>query len=635
MKVTLEGVQCINKSVFEFPESGLSLILGDNAVGKSSIVRGIIAAIAYDPTNKDPHITGEQKLLGMFPDGGDSNLGIIQVGRDEAMIELKNSFIDESVVISRKGRFKGSNPKFVITNVLSDVSWIMRILTHTTADKVSDYLKGFNDLIVRYDDVIDKAGELKLELLKKIQDLNRMLKESGEAQRKISEKRNELSEISDGIRAIQEKKSKEARKDPDKEQRIQEINRQISEKEKAISQTKKQIEELRKKFLNTKSAISDKEELLYSQNEQRSNILEKIKEYEEVDIDSISSIEEKIEDLKSRRAKEQLLFDILKRTYSMLEAEKTGSIVCPLCGSNNLDAGHIDEFAKEKDATVRGFDSDISKLSREAGDLREIAKRRESLTQQLPGLENNIRRTQDDLAQYKNDVDSDNSLIDEKEEKKADLERRRDNLEASISGDDPNMESNLKSMQEKRRELEQEIKDLELSKKYSQISIFGVNYSVDTKTLDIFDKGVMRSISDIEERFMSLREIEETKLKDDFNKNIKEILKEMSFDLDIYIDNNFNILARKKSKNGFKILETQNLSRSEQATIALTLQLAVAKGYAPNTRVILCDGVYEYFDEDRRKKILSYVNNFGKKADKLIIMTVVKEGLTQPTVGVA
>ncbi|MCL4311781.1 MAG: hypothetical protein M1462_05070, partial [Candidatus Thermoplasmatota archaeon] len=88
-----------------------------------------------------------------------------------------------------------------------------------------------------------------------------------------------------------------------------------------------------------------------------------------------------------------------------------------------------------------------------------------------------------------------------------------------------------------------------------------------------------------------------------------------------------------KTDDGYRILETQNLSRSEQATIALTLQLALANGYSPDIPLILCDGIYEYFDEERRKKILTYVAEFGKKHNRTIIMTVVKEGLSRPTVG--
>ena len=65
------------------------------------------------------------------------------------------------------------------------------------------------------------------------------------------------------------------------------------------------------------------------------------------------------------------------------------------------------------------------------------------------------------------------------------------------------------------------------------------------------------------------------------------------------------------------------------------MQLALAQGYYPEMPIILCDGIYEYFDDERRKKILAYVDEFGKKYDKVILMTVVKEGVRHPTVGLA
>lgn len=633
MKIDIEGVQSIIKSTYEFPDSGLALIYGDNSVGKSSIIRAIAAAISYDASNRDSRILEEQKLLGILHDGSKSNLGLIRVGTDEAHIKLSGSSINETALISRNGRFKGSNPGFVITNVLSDVSWIMRILTHTTSDKISDYLKGFNDMILRYDDVIDRIGNTKKELFQKIQDLNRMLKESSEAKKQVREKRKVLEETKQKLKALSEKLSEDAKRDPNKEKRISEINKQITEKEKLIGESTKAIEELEKGVRDNKATIAQLSEQINRMEESRKNLLKTIEEYSGADIESIPRIEEEINLLKEKRSKEQVLYDILKRTHSMLEKEHSGEVVCPLCGSSKINPKDVERIAAEKDEAIRVFDSKISTLSRRAGDLNEISKRKRNLTQQISGMDNNILRSKDDLKQYEQDAEKSKVKLHEAETKMADLVRQRDDLQIAISGDDSDEKEKLKKMQTQIRTLESDIKDLEGSQKYSQINIFGANYPVEAKTLDIFDKGVMTSLSDIESHFQELSETEKTKLKDEFNRSIKGILKEMSFDLDIYVDNNFNILARKKTDDGYRTLETQNLSRSEQATIALTLQLALANGYSPNIPLILCDGIYEYFDEERRKKVLTYADEFGKKHNRTIIMTVVKEGISRPTVG--
>ena len=237
MKLHIEGVQAISDSSFEFPDSGLALIYGDNAVGKSSIIRAIAAAISYDASNRDTRISEEQKLLGILQDGSRGNFGLISVGLDEARINISGELINEAALISRNGRFKGSNPRFVITNVVSDVSWIMRILTHTTSVKVSDYLKDFNDMIKRYEDVLDGVAETKKDLFQKIQELNRMIKESADSQKKIKEKRKVLEEVKQELKAIQEKISEEAKNDPNREKRVLEINSQIREKEKLINKS--------------------------------------------------------------------------------------------------------------------------------------------------------------------------------------------------------------------------------------------------------------------------------------------------------------------------------------------------------------------------------------------------------------
>ena len=108
MKLHIEGVQTINDSSFEFPDAGLALIYGDNAVGKSSIIRAIAAAISYDASNKDTRISEEQKLLGILQDGSKGNFGLISVGLDEARINISGNLINETALISRNGKFKGS-----------------------------------------------------------------------------------------------------------------------------------------------------------------------------------------------------------------------------------------------------------------------------------------------------------------------------------------------------------------------------------------------------------------------------------------------------------------------------------------------------------------------------------------------
>jgi DNA repair exonuclease SbcCD ATPase subunit len=632
MKLNIKGVQTIENSSFEFPDSGLALIYGDNAVGKSSLIRAIAAAIAYDSSNRDSRISEEQKLLGILQDGSKANAGLISAGLDEAQINISSNLINEEVLISRNGKFKGSNPRFVITNVLSDVSWIMRILTHTTSVKVSDYLKDFNDMIKRYEDVIDGVTETKRDLFQKIQELNRMIRESTESQKKIKESRKLLENAKEELKAIQEKISEEAKNDPNREERISEINSQIREKEKSINKSSSKITEYEKLIRTYNDRIEQTRDQIKQRELKIKESTETLEEYEKADINSIPEIDEKISSLKDMRSKEQILYDILRRTYSMLEREHSGEVVCPLCGSNKINPAEVEKISKEKDEAIRRFDSQISVLSRKAGDLKEISKRKEEITKSIYSFTQNNVRDEDDLRNLKQDLDDTLAQLESEENKKLEFSKQRDNLQLAIS---EGYSDRLKSVQGRIKNIETEIKDLEMSRKYTQINIFGMNYPVETKTVDIFDKGVMLSLSDIEDHFQKLRETEQTKLKEEFNKNIKKILKEMSFDLDIYVDNNFNIIARKKTASGFEILETQNLSRSEQATIALTLQLALAQGYSPEMPIILCDGIYEYFDDERRKKILAYVDEFGKKYDKAILMTVVKEGVRHPTVGIA
>jgi DNA repair exonuclease SbcCD ATPase subunit len=633
MRVDIENVQCIIKSTYEFPDLGLALIFGDNSVGKSSIIRAIAAAISYDDLNRDSRISEEQKLLGILKDNSKSNLGLIRVGSDEARIKLKGNLIDKTAIISRNGKFRGASPRFVITNVLSDVSWIMRILTHTTSEKISDYLKGFNDVIPRYDDIIDRTTETKEEILQKILDLKRMIKETSEAQKKGEEMKKVLELNRETLKALQEKISEEAKKDPNKKERVSEINSQIKEKERSIAEVANNIEEKRKALRNHEATIAQKKNEIDQKYKQIENFKKILEEYNRFDFDVIPEIEDEITNMKEKRYKEQVLYDILKRTHNMLEEEHSNKVLCPLCGSSEIDPEQVKRIATEKDIVIRTFDSKISELSRRIGDLKEKSKRKEYIQKEITGLEPPLERDKDDLKLKDQEAFKARQYLQKYETEKSDLEKKRDALQIAISEENSDDTEKMKSIQAEIRKLESNLKDIEMSKKYLQINIFGTNYPVESKTLNILEKGIMPSLSDIESHFRELIEKEKNKLKDEFNRSIKDILKEMSFDLDIYVDDNFNILSRKKTDNGYKILETQNLARSEQATIALTLQLALADIYSPNIPLILCDGVYEYFDEERRQKVLTYADEFGKKTHRTIIMTVVKKGINRPVVG--
>ncbi len=631
MKLSIEGVQNIEKGSYIFPDSGLALIYGDNAAGKSAIIRAIVAAISYDPNNKDKKIIEEEKLLGIIQDKQQSNQGLIRVGFDEAKISIQSEKLNENVSITRDGKFKGFMPSFVITNVLTDVSWIMRILTKSSSETLDDYLKGFNEMIWRYEDILDTVGEIKSKLNMSINTLNSMLKELAANQRTIDEKKKELANVTDKINAIKEELEKEALKDPKKQERISQINSQIKEKDNEIKEVAGEIRKLESNIKDIKNQIALLEMDINKKEKERNETAQKLKDYEEINPDSFSALESAIEELKNQRTKEQIFYEILKSTYLMLETEHSSEIVCPVCGSNKINKNEIEKNIKQRDEAIRTYDLEISKISRQIGELKEKVRRRKELSDKIQILNNNIEKEKNEKEHYLNTLNEKITELRDKEKKKSELEKIKNELILTLS-EDPEKEKTLKTLQDLERQLQTEIKNLEMSKKYSQINILGVNYPVDIKTLDFFDKVVLSSLKDIEEHFSDLRDKEKTKLKDDFNKNIKEIIREMAFDLDIFIDNNFNIIARKKSGGSYKILDTQNLSRSEQATIALTLQLALANGYAPNINIILLDGIYEYFDDERRKKIIALLDAFGKNHNKLIIMTVVKEGVKSPMV---
>ena len=233
MKLNLTNVQQFKSKEYLFPEKGLVLVEGDNSTGKSTIVRAITALYSYNE-NAPNHLKREEKLLGLIPDDPLKSQGIISINSDHCKISLERNGDSQSADIykDKVGSYKGDS-KFIITNILTDVSWITRFLNKTldTEEGQGMALKFIKELSYRLDSfqtIIEGAEQVKDELTRKRYELTNRIEESIKLIKDKEKLQADLIKINDSISTISDE-LKEISKEQNKKE-----NQEIATKSNAL-----------------------------------------------------------------------------------------------------------------------------------------------------------------------------------------------------------------------------------------------------------------------------------------------------------------------------------------------------------------------------------------------------------------
>jgi DNA repair exonuclease SbcCD ATPase subunit len=507
----------------------------------------------------------------------------------------------------------------------------MRMLNHTLGHRgalspVSLYLEDFSVMLQRFTNTTEGIKVLRNEIQNKIEEMNKKLKEVSEWQNLMAKKRNELNLNNEKIEVL-----RKDRKTKVPDNNIKNIDNIIKEKKSDVSKIDNDINKLTTDIKSVEDDIKEKTNKI----EETTKNIERWKiendNFKNIKFD-LDSLNKEIEERKDDRIQNQAKFDIYYQVQQMLEKEKIEETVCPLCEIGKITAKKIKDLLKNYDSQIRELDKKISELIEQKNHFSQISnnikKNDENISRGTDIIKENIQ----DRENRENELKSYQEEIKQKQGKTKKIKDEIDYYMLQMVKGLPEQEKELRELQKRNKELETEIDDLFGKNKFATIDVFGKKFQVNKETQKTIEKIFAETLSDLENHYQKLKKIEEKKLIEEFNKGIKGIINELKFNLDIYIDTNFNILARKKAENKLIALETQNLSRSEQATIALLLQLALATEYEYEIPIILIDGIFEYFDEERRDKVIKYLDEFGKRHNKAIVMTIVKNGLNKPEV---
>ena len=636
MKLNLTNVQQFKSKEYLFPEKGLVLVEGDNSTGKSTIVRAITALYSYNE-NAPNHLKREEKLLGLIPDDPLKSQGIISINSDHCKISLERNGNSKSADIykDKVGSYKGDS-KFIITNILTDVSWITRFLNKTldTEEGQGMALKFIKELSYRLDSfqtIIEGAEQVKDELIRKRYELTNRIEESIKLIKNKEKLQADLIKINGSISTISEE-LKEISKEQNRKEN-QEITTKSNALEDKIKSLSNEISKDKEEQLSLENRVNDLTRTIRIKSNSLTQFEESISKIEVRSTEELNEIEEKIEQLRDKRASILAYFDLVSQARGMIETHKHSEITCPLCEKGMLSLPRLEALSNNFSKERNEVENEIRKLNGEKDQGKRSKEEKDQLESYIKKLKNEIKGAEQELTDRARELEKLKSNIDHTSQTLSDYEDQKLELQKILLSGRPDLQKNLDTLAHQKKEVTAKINELEQVTK-SRVDVFGIPFAMNSESLKELDRLFIEPIKELSDEARKLREDEQKKLSVIFNNNIEGVIKALNFPLRIQMDANdgrFNIIVHRKGDSGWVELETKSISASERASIAIAVLLAMAESYGTEP-VVLIDAIYEVFDEDRKQDILKYLHNFASKNNKLIVMTVTKSGKREPEV---
>jgi DNA repair exonuclease SbcCD ATPase subunit len=636
MKLNLTNVQQFKSKEYLFPEKGLVLVEGDNSTGKSTILRAITALYSYNESAPN-HLKREEKLLGLIPDDPLKSQGIISINSDHCKISLERNGISQSADIYKDkiGSYKGDS-KFIITNILTDVSWITRFLNKTldTEEGQGMALKYIKELSYRLDsfqNIIEGTEQVKDELTRKHHELTNRIEESIKLIKEKEKLQADLIKINDSISSISDE-LKEISKEQNKKENLEIANRSNALEDKIKSLSNK-ISNTKEEQLSLENRINDLTRTIRIRRNSLTQYEESLSNVEVRSPEELNDIEEKIELLRDKRASILANFDLVTQARGMIETHKEREITCPLCEKGMLNLVRLgtlsDKFSRERNEV----ETEIRKLNGERDQGKRSKEEKDQLESNIKKLSNEIKGAEQELTGRTQELEELKSKIEQTFKTLSDYEDQKLELQKILLSGRPDLQKNLEYLAHQKKEVTGKINELDQVTK-SRVDVFGIPFAMNSESLKELNRLFIEPVKELSDEVRKLREEEQKKLSVIFNNNIEGVIKALNFPLRIQMDANdgrFNIIVHRKGDSGWVELETKSISASERASIAIAVLLAMAESYGTEP-VVLIDAIYEVFDEDRKQDILKYLHNFATKNNKLIVMTVTKSGKKEPEV---
>ncbi|MCD5401046.1 hypothetical protein LR013_00400 [candidate division NPL-UPA2 bacterium] len=602
---------------FEFQKGAINEVEASNAIGKTSLIRGLACALVY-PLTHDEAIK-EARNQGILRES------LKNIYEKDAAVHLKHDDHTDEWEMRSDGTF-GLLPKgderFVWAGMLtqeartirqlvegnSDFSWVPQWLSHAQRYAIA---KSF------IDSQITDARVKNNQLVKRREAL--------------------LEEDS----KLKQKKEERARLDADREQLAQ----QVDQREREHLERMKVLDmEIRRKG----GSISEHEGRINRLQQEITRLEEELKgnamdlqqlegELQGIDIDGIrreviqkvSEIDKEIGELRKGVAVlsgQKSAFTDAKSIF-VQRGEREG--LCPICKRSTIDLSFLEvEISKisndilARERKIQALAAERTRwLQKEATERQRINK----LNQEIKKLNDNKRRLNSNKSRAMTELENLRRELVKLRSEESILVEERAKLGKETEKWKAETLQVLKSIERGLQAVDREIADYTRKiQEDSFISLYGRERASFQQWQNRLRK-LESKLSEVKEYYGQRQHQHEVQAIVDFNNNVKKVMTELGFTEFDQIAIDRDDMRLKVLRSGFIRQPVESLSTSEKYSIAIVLQIALRETYLPDIPFFIVDEVVVSYDEERKQRILDYLGEMAKEKGLYVIVTKLSE----------
>ena len=612
------------KRKFSLESGTINFVLGSNASGKSSLIRGLGALLSIPPDGdiSDFHQV-EAIHLGLRSEERSAQEGFVNVHSPHGTVTLTFNSTETSYKVDRDGNFltlpEIGDQRFLLTGILSKNSRVLRQIREgkddftwavTKLSRAKAYEEILDVALTYHEDTERRLNEIKTqskELQKASQEKEQLLKKLDSIESRIKKSKGKA----DKARPILEEKEKLARKIEEKKSARSDITRRIKEQKEKRTAQEAHVQKLRKELVK----IDDERERVQSETDPKALA----KRHEEID--------EAIAKLANQRNTIDGELNLLVTASVSLRKQGSGTVDCPLCKDGKISLAQLERELQRCRSEKDTVNVQIEELSLEK---RRRQKTYDDKIDELKTLDGEIESIKEEIEVYETHGGIYDPSVDQEELKtiNSDILASEKELKTLTSQDDDDkIVLDFDKLLEERGAIKSKIREIDDVLQSTTIYIEDREFSLENAQTYYEQANIFlgQSIDHLRNRIEEHRR----KAADAFNTNITELLNRLRFSefRTVKLNKDYRLFVERKRPDGkdYDLQQLQTLSASEQIAVALVLQLALRETYFPDSKFLLLDDVLVEFDEDRVKEVIRYLVLKAKTEDWFLVATMPKE----------
>ncbi|ADI73080.1 SMC domain protein [Methanohalobium evestigatum Z-7303] len=613
---------------FSFESGKANKILGSNAVGKTSLIKGMVSVLSIPPSGTFLKYGDDAERLGIKGDELSVHEGFVNIYSDSAQVKLSYDSIEDTYTVEPDGTVIESpdgNEKFLLTGVVMDNSRVVQQLKYGENSHFGWFINqlSFAD---NYEELYNLAQSYINDITSKKTSLNKRKSKAKELASELEKVKKQKEEI-----------------DQDREEISKKVNdndiREIVEERKSIFEKiqnfHRDLNDIYNRINNKKTKIQKKEEIVNELNENLSNLN---KEIEGLDVSNykkkfdqkVNENTSKIESLKEDKAEVNASINLFQSAKLKLKNENKSETTCILCEQGNLNINVIDKTLESLNDKKRNIESEIQSLNEEIAimknKLNNLESEKNKKEQEIFRLEHELEDTKSDLKTLRNEVKNDDDLKNEKEQTLKELENEYERLKELAKGD---IVKKIDELEAKSSELQEEIGSIneKIRSTTGEEVIYGENVDTDT-ALAIYNDWLYY-LEELKEFANEMYSSHRNEARKKFNEKISVLIEDLGFEgiKSIWLNNEDRLMVERENEQPQPV---GSLALSEKCMVAILLQLSMKEAYLPDIPFFVVDDILQDFDDNKKKKVINYLGNVAQEKNMFIVMSLLDE--TQPEV---